>query len=364
MSLLKNLFGKKDTPIKSHDDFWSWFQKNEKTFFNVVKQHKNIEKSFFDKLSPKLNELKEGFFFLTGMFDDNTVELVITAEGVVKNIVFVEELVNSAPKIEGWKFTALKPALDIKDVSIEMAGYQFNNENLSFYSNHYSEYPDEIDITIVHKDFAEGNKSAITNGTYIFLDNFIGELNFVTTIDNLEVIGKDEAQKELIPIEKLKDFLIWRRKEFIEKYDGIMLDTDNANHSILEAKLKSGNKLIATINTDILNWENKASDPWIVTIKIKYDGENTNGMPDEDTYKLLNDIENEILEELKDFEGHLNIGRQTADGVREIYFACKDFRKPSKVLHKIQGNYVNKAELGYDIYIDKYWQSFNRFNSN
>ena len=38
-----------------------------------------------------------------------------------------------------------------------------------------------------------------------------------------------------------------------------------------------------------------------------------------------------IVEELKDFEGYLNIGRQTADSVREIYFACKEFRKPSKV---------------------------------
>jgi hypothetical protein len=51
-------------------------------------------------------------FFLTGMYNDDTVELVLTADGAVKNIVFVEELVNSAPKIEGWKFTALKPALD------------------------------------------------------------------------------------------------------------------------------------------------------------------------------------------------------------------------------------------------------------
>jgi hypothetical protein len=35
-----------------------------------------------------------------------------------------------------------------------------------------AEYPDEIDITIVHKDFNEENKTTITSGTFIFLDNY------------------------------------------------------------------------------------------------------------------------------------------------------------------------------------------------
>ena len=92
MSFLKNIFGKKDEPIKSYSDFWTWFQNNEKDFFAVVKNRKGIEKGFFDKLSPKLGELKDGYFYLTGMFDDNTVELVLTAEGNTRNIAFVEEL--------------------------------------------------------------------------------------------------------------------------------------------------------------------------------------------------------------------------------------------------------------------------------
>ena len=361
MSFIKNIFGKRDEPVKSHEEFWNWFQKNERAFYKVVNEKGNIEKDFFDKLSPKLAELKDGFFYLTGRYDDNTVELVLTADGTVKNIVFVEELVNSAPKIKGWKFTALKPALDIKNVSIEMAGYSFNDKNISFYSNDHLDFPDEIDITIVHNDFNEENKSTITNGTYIFLDNYLGELDFATTIDNLTVEGKGEAQNELVPIEKLKDFLIWRQKEFVEKYEGVRYNTENDNYSALEAKLKSDNVLVAVINTDLLEWDSKASHPWILNIEIKYDGEKNNGMPDDQTYKLLDDIEKEILGDLNDFDGYLNIGRQTADSIREIYFACKDFRKPAKILHGIEQKYFNKLNLSYDIYKDKYWQSFNRF---
>jgi hypothetical protein len=329
MSFLKSIFKAKDEPIQSHDDFWKWFQKNEKTFHRVVKGQGDIEKDFFDKLSPKLNELKDGFFYLTGMFDDNTAELVITVDGTTKNIVFVEELINSAPNIDGWKFTGLKPALDIKDVSIEMAGYKFNNENLSFYSNDLADYPDEIDITIVNDDFNEENKSTIINGTYIFLDNYLGELDFAVTIDNLTVLSKKEAEKELITIDKLKDFLKWRQKEFIEKYEGARYDTENDSYSILEAELESGNILLAVVNTELLNWDSKASHPWISVLALKYDGGNNNGMPNENDYKLLDKIEEEIMQELKDKDGYLNIGRQTAKGERDIYFACKDFRKHS-----------------------------------
>ena len=42
-------------------------------------------------------------------------------------------------------------------------------------------------------------------------------------------MAKAKIKKELIPIEKLKDFLIWRQKEFIEKYEGTRRNTIDDN---------------------------------------------------------------------------------------------------------------------------------------
>jgi hypothetical protein len=361
MSFLKNVFEKKEKSITDYEDFWHWFLKYEKVFHKVVAQKGDIENDFLNKIAPKLNELNDCFFYLTGMWDEDTVEIIITADGAIKNIVFVEELINSSPKIKGWKFTALIPALDIKDVKIEMQRYIFTHENLSFYSNDHPDYPDEIDISVIHDDCNEGNLATITNGVHIFLDNYLGEVNFATLVDDISVISKNCALKELIPIGKLKDFLSWRQKEFIEKNNGVRYKSENDKHSILEAELPNGKFLIAVINTDLLNWDAKASHPWILQIEITYDGSFNNGMPDDASYKLLDKIEGQILESLKDFEGYLYVGRQTADGIREIYFACKDFRNPSKVMHKIK-NTLNKPEISFDIYKDKYWRSFNRFN--
>lgn len=361
MSFLKNIFQAKERPIKSNEEFWDWFQKNESAFAKAVKEQNDIENNFFAKLSPKLKDLKDGFYFLTGMFDKNTVELVLTADGAINNIAFIEALVNAAPKIDGWRFTALKPAIPIKDVVIQMGGYKFSSENLNFYSNEDSNFPDEIDITIVYDDFAEQSKTTIINGVYIFLDNFLGELNAVATIDSLKVIGKKDVTMPLVPIEKLKDFLIWRQAEFVEKYKGVRHDTENDNYSALEAELENGNMLLAIINMDLLGWDRKVSHPWILNVEIKYDGTATNGMPDNETYQLLGQIEDEIMENLKDIDGYLNIGRQTADGIRDIYFACKDFRLPSKTAYATQQKYSKQVVISYDIYKDKYWRSFDHF---
>lgn len=258
---------------------------------------------------------------------------------------------------------SIKPPLDIKDVAIKMYGFTFSKQKLSFYSVDYPDYPDEIEITIVHDDLTEENRAEISNGIYIFLDNYLGELNVVTIIDKLNILGTNDAEKELIPIEKLKDYIIWREKEFIEKYEGYRNDTINDIYSVLEATQENGKKLVATINTDLLDWERKASHPWILIINIKYKCDNPYGMPDNQTFKKLDNLEKEVLEQLKDSEGYLYIGRQTADNLREVYFACKDFRKPSKVAYHFQKAHESSEEITFEIFKDKYWISFERFES-
>ncbi|HOY14652.1 MAG TPA: DUF695 domain-containing protein [Saprospiraceae bacterium] len=364
MNFFKSIFGKKDEPIKSYADFWKWFQIHEKTFYKHVKNNHDLEKGFFDKLSEKLDELKNGYFYLTGMLDENTAELVLTADGNLNNIAFVEDLVIAAPVIAGWKFTALKPASDINEFAINMGGYTFDNENLFFYFNDHIDYPDEIDICVVHNDLSEENEGQISIGVQIYLENYLGELDFVNTIDHFEIIGKHQAEKELVPISKLKDFLKWRAKEFTEKYEGTRYDTNEDEHSLMEASLENGNKLIAVINNQLLNWDRKASHPWIAALILAYDGNAHNGMPDDEDYETLDQIEEALLLELNDNEGYLNIGRQTANNERTIFFACKDFRKPSKVFFKFQQNYSDQFEIEYDLYKDKYWQSFERFRAH
>ncbi|MEN2487763.1 DUF695 domain-containing protein [Flavobacterium sp. B11] len=347
--------------MQSNADFWNWFLKNEKDFFKTVQIGDNIHKDFFDKLAPKLDEVHEGIYFLTGMFNDQTAELILTPDGAIRNIYAIEELVNAAPEIKGWKFTALKPASDIKDVSITYENFDFNKDNLKFYPNIHKNYPDEIDLTIVYDHFTEDKKQQVTNGVYIFLDNYLGELHSVTLIDNMKVVGTNDISKELISIEKLRDYLIWREKEFVEKYEGTRHNTENDSYANFEGKKQDGSIVLALINTTLIQWDKKASHPWIFIVTIPFDDCGNGGLPDEKTYKLLDSIEEEIIQILPDSDGYLNIGRETADNKREIFFACKDFRKPTKVADDLIKEYNEVFEISYEIYKDKYWQTFRHF---
>jgi len=303
------------------------------------------------------------FFFLTGMCDDHTAELVLTADGAIENLVFVEELVASAPMIPGWRFTAHKEELNITSAKITMGKYTFDSQSLWFYSNDHSKYPDEVDITVIYRDFDENDKASVVNGVYIFLDNYLGELKSITNLDNVVVIGKDDATRELVPIEKLKSFLEWREKEFVEKYHEVIKDTHDMEHSVLEAETDTGGRMIAVINTTILNWEGKASHPWMLNIDIPYDGSNNGGLPEEDINQALWGLEDRIAAQLPNEKGYILVGHESADNLRTIHFACKDFRIPSKVVQQVS---IDEPDwkIEYRIFKDKYWRSLNRFNPN
>ena len=360
MGLFKKFRNKHTTEVNTNEDFWIWFVENEKSFFKTVRERQQIERDFLDQLAQKLDKLIGGYNFLTGMYDEKTAELIITADGVVKHIVFVEELIQAAPSIDGWKFTASKPALPKSHQGIILEDMPFDPSNLNFYSNDNTNRPDEINITVVYDNYKEELKDPISSGVFIFLDNFLGELAVVTDIDFVYIIGPDKIEKELIPIEKLKDFIIWRQKEFVEKYEGTLYNTENDKYHSLEATLENGKPLIAIINTTLLEWDRKASHPWILILEINYEG-NEYGMPNDQYYEIMDQFEDELMERLKTEQGYLNVGRETADGLRKVYFACKDFRAPSKVTAEIRFKYQDKLKVEYNIYKDKYWQTFNQF---
>lgn len=353
---MKKVFSSKEEETGIYADFWNWFLKYQKAFHQVVKDRENIEVGFFNPLSDALANINDGIYYLTGMFNADTVELIFTPDGIIKNIVFVEELVDQGLNIPGWKFTALKPENGKKNRQIKMGDYVFNKENIKFYPSHNSDYPDEINLKIVYDQFVEEDKSMINNGIYHFLDHFLGELAFIIKVDYLSVVGKEEIKGELNSLDKLPAYLEWREKEFIEKYKATRYHTENDTYLTFEMNLKNGNFLVAMMNQDLLKWDKKASHPWMLSIEISYDGQETNGMPDKAVSDNMNKFENELISYLSDEKGYLNIGRETGDNSRRIFIACKEFRYSSKITDQLIKQYQSELDITYNISKDKYWR--------
>ena len=126
----------------------------------------------------------------------------------------------------------------------------------------------------------------------------------------------------------------------------------------------SGPRLSVTAApTTLLEWEGKASHPWILRVEISYDSSDENGMPEDAMYDLLDRFEQDATAELTDCDGYLNVLRTTGNHSRVFYLACKDFRVPSKVLKGLSNKYSKKLNPTYEIHKDKYWRSFEQFRS-
>lgn len=358
MGFFSKLFGKKEETAFTEKDFWAWFVHNEKTFVKALQSHENVEETFINPLYQKLELLEKDLFFLAGMQSDTVAELIITADGNVKRMVFAEQLISQAPTLPNWNFTALKQAQDANTIST--GGYEFNSEKLSFYANEHKDYPDLIDLVVTHPDYVAEDATYFEMGVGLFLDTCLGELQAATLIDNITVTGTNNAAQELIPLDKLNEYLKWRQKEFIEKYEGTRRNTENDSYASFEARTAEDKRIIGICNTALMDWEAKASHPWVAKLLIAYSGDEYE-LPSKADMAILDEIEDAITAELKDIDGYLNVGRTTGTNLRTVYFGCKEFRKPSLVLYNIKQQYKKKYNIEYYIFKDKYWNSMDIF---
>lgn len=363
MSFLKKLFAPaREIIISDYKSFWEWFSLHQEEFYAILQSGNVVEARLMNRLIPALHKLNTGFFCVCAVETDHTAELIISAEGNVKNFVFVEDLISQAPYIPGWKFTALKPASGLDVMSTIMKGYEFNQEKIGFYAKKDPVHPDEISLVFVHEDYNEENAQQIENGTFAFLENAVGELNLATLIDDINISGPPHQDEETIPLDKLIPYLKWRETEFIEKYKGGRYNTAFDRYATFSGRDSLGRSSIGLMNTDLLKWDAKGSHPWMMTVTINYGGNYTNGMPDKEMFKKMDRFEKDLCDLLVDEKGYLNIGRQTYNGVRTIYFACSEFRQASRMAKMMIAEYRGAISADYSICRDKYWMTVERFS--
>ncbi|MEK6492763.1 DUF695 domain-containing protein [Myroides odoratimimus] len=332
---------------EQYQQFWDWFIANESKFYKTIENHERVVEDFIDIVSPRLKAINTDFNMLTGMGKDGIGELIITPDGRLKSLPFVDEFVQAAPEHKRWRFISCKPS--VKGIGLNMNGFLLDEETVSFIPIHDDVYPDYIHLRFIVKECTPENEEEIGNALYIFLDNYLGEIKTMTMIDYLEVSGEEGVEGEVIPVSKLSDYLSYRETEFVEKYDSVIRNNEEDTYSILESNTDH-EPLIVVVNTSFLNWDQKMSYPWVVKVSIKYKGRE-DGLPSKEDLNSMDDIEDVILE-----SGNLNsVARETGAGERTLFFATKDYKKASIDVFKTISLFTDRFDIDYTIYRDKYW---------
>lgn len=157
-------------------DFWSWFQETEQQFPSTEK----FDTSFGNDLSSRLKAINPGLTYEISLPENGLKELVISSDGLPELIPDVENLVRTAPKLDGWKITAFRPRLEnYAQFTLQFGDREFDPKKLWYYSRVEDGF---FDLIIYHPIYSKDIRTELINGSYLLLDMAIGEYNVMTGI--------------------------------------------------------------------------------------------------------------------------------------------------------------------------------------
>ena len=99
--------------------FWNWFQDNNQTIKNLIHETHINQNQIIYWLNKQLNYYSKGldFIIIFPKKENQKTELIITANGNSDYFNQVIQLIDNAPKLRHWKFTAfIQPIANIDKI--------------------------------------------------------------------------------------------------------------------------------------------------------------------------------------------------------------------------------------------------------
>jgi hypothetical protein len=191
-------------------DFWTLFSLRADALSKIG----SAEDPVYDEILAKLHEVHDGLFFEFST-KDGASELIITAEGERALFGLVDDIVASAPKVQGWSYVALKPKLGLAR-SITWEGHVIDCAEVVFEPLE-DEKSGDFGIRLLVPDLAKDKEESAHNGLLRVLDHALGERRFADEIRFTEVSALDGDADDYIPLSALDRFIDWRKEQHKKK---------------------------------------------------------------------------------------------------------------------------------------------------
>ncbi|WP_183558762.1 hypothetical protein [Mucilaginibacter sp. SP1R1] len=167
-----------------------------------------------DNVLEQLHIYCDKLFFEIGGWPDRDQELIITADGDINYFERVEELINDAPEIKGWIFTAfiqptdLDYASNFEDVDLkpfEMWFLPLDNKN----------NPKSIGLRICLPNYDSVKDSEwLEAAVYKVLNTVLGEKSFANDVDYIEIKHLPDgnpADQGMMELTDMAAFIKWKK---------------------------------------------------------------------------------------------------------------------------------------------------------
>ena len=190
--------------------FWDWFRTNEANFF-FLNQITNINERerILDDFLYHLHRYCDHLFFEIGGHPNDKQDLIISADGNSDLFTKVESLVKHAPTLEYWNIIALKPPKG--NFIIDYEGIKLD-PNCIYFMPLSSKTSKKIGLRVYIQNYENAKKMDFLTGTYLLLDNLLGERSSALNIGHLEIqdLSIFPKKEDLIEFNKLPKYIKWK----------------------------------------------------------------------------------------------------------------------------------------------------------
>lgn len=208
------LFKKRDRV----ETFWTWFSENEGSYRYF---HSNPQK-YLGELYSKIKKISNGLTIELEPPKDDVINMTISADGDIELFPLVQQIVDKAPKIEGWNFYAFRqrlPKEKAKGLVLKIQNQVLNPDKMKFLPVVDN---NNIDIIVYIDNLTKENFSHIYYAGLILIGNILGEYDCVTKVRIYDFqsmpYDDDKLSSSLRPLLELSEYIdnFYGKKQIIQ----------------------------------------------------------------------------------------------------------------------------------------------------
>jgi len=192
----------------SNRHFWNWFIRHQHEFHAFENKPKKEVVYWMDELNMHLRGCSRHLGFTMEFHKKNdSIKLTITAQGKIEHFKKAEALVAAAPVMQGWVLFALERPREI-DFLLHEQMKKTCVDPREFCFCFDKSILAETNLIIYHSMVTEDNMELIYDLAHEAVYNLLGERNYATEINSIELANLSMANdEELIALEMLPQHL-------------------------------------------------------------------------------------------------------------------------------------------------------------
>ena len=210
--------------MKKITTFWNWFQDNNQTIKNLINETPLTQKHITFWLRKNLSYYCPEIDFIlvfpinnnnNNNNNNNKSELILTANGNPEYFNYVINLVDNAPKLKSWKFSAfIQPTERIDELIKGLDDpYIFHEmtlkaSELTFLPVEYHELSRKLDIVVFLKNYnLYCDTKTLGQSIFIIMQDILGENSLFQNINLVQLAQQKDDKVRSIHLYELQKYL-------------------------------------------------------------------------------------------------------------------------------------------------------------